>query len=210
MALTKSTAEVDAWAEVAQNSQREGAVADISGCYAATLHVDVALSSTTAHTGTEIIVQIGTDTGDADDNWTNLSRWIGPIGTAVKADFAGSEAQGQTVLSVTNPATANMDNDGKFKFVEDTGSAANSEIVWQVSNSGDSSDTITVLDGISHAKDANDDIFDIDDATQEAVGQYQIELPMPTDRARVIINNKYDPDGSTVHTRTRISKVTAI
>jgi len=210
MALTKSTTEIDEWAEVAQNSTRLGTAHDVSGCYAATLHVDCALSSATAHTGTEITVQIGTDTGDANDNWSTLCQWIGPTGTPVTANIAGSEAADQTVLSVTNPATQNVDNDGKFKFIEDTGSAANSEIVFQTANSGDSSDTITILDGLAHAKDASDDLWDIDSATDEVVGQYQIEIPMPADRVRVLINNMYDADGATCHTRTRITKVTAI
>ena len=208
MALTKSTAAVDEWAEVAQNAVREGATTDVSGCYAATLHIFCCLSSTTAHTGTEIIVQVSANTsGDAD--WFNLSPWVGPTGTAISVALAGSEAAGQTELSVTNPVTNNMDNDGKWKFLEHT-TVANSEVIFQTANSGDSSDTITVLDGLTNAHSATSNIFDIDNATSSAVGHYVVQLPMDANRCRVIYDNTYDPDGSTVHTYCRITKVTAV
>jgi hypothetical protein len=209
MALTKAVAVVDAWAEVAQNAVREGAVADLTETFDAVLLIDCALSSTTAHTGTEIIVQVSSNT-TGDEDWHVLTRLLGPVGTAVKADFAGTEAAGQTVLSVTNPATANVDNDGKFKFVEHTATAANSEIVFQTADSGDDGDTVTVLDGITNEQTADSDLFDIDSATASAVGQYVIPIPFAVPRARVVYNNTYDPDGSTVHTRCRLVKVTAI
>lgn len=209
MALTKAVASVDAWAEVAQNAVREGAIADLTATFDAVLLIDCALSSTTAHTGTEILVQVSSNTtGDAD--WHVLARLMGPVGTAVKADFAGTEAAGQTVLSVTNPATANVDNNGKLKFVEHTATPANSEIVFQTANSGDDGDTITVLDGLTNEQTADSDLFDIDSATASAVGSYMIPIPFGIPRARVIYNNMYDPDGSTVHTRCRLAKVTAI
>lgn len=210
MALTKSTLEVDAWAEVVQAGVREGANQDVSDCYSATLHIDCALSSTTAHTGTEIIVQVGTDTSDADDNWSTLVRFVGVTGTAVSAAFAATEPIGETVIAITDPVLNNMDNDKKFKFVENT-VAADSEIVYQAANSGDAGDTITIQDGLTHEQDITTSIiYDIDDATSEAVSQHQIDIPMSADRVRVIYNNNYDPDGSTVFTRARLTKVTAV
>ena len=210
MALLKSTAQVDAWAKIAQAGNREGANTNVSDAYEATLHIDVALSSTTAHTGTEIIVQVGTDTGDANDNWSTLVRFISVNGTAVLLAFDATEPIGETVMAVTNPVTANMDNDKKFKFVEDT-TEADSEIVWQVSNSGDAGDTITILDGLTHEKALTSSIiYDIDDANAEAVSQHVIDIPSSVDRIRVIYNNNNDPDGSTVFTRCRITKLTGV
>jgi len=108
---------------------------DVSDCQAATLHIDVALSSTDASTGLEIIVQGRSEA--ALDEWTELGRWIGPIGTASKADFGAQEAVGQTVLTVTNPATANLDHVGKNIFLEDTAAIEKCEKAWLVSQSGD-------------------------------------------------------------------------
>lgn len=208
MALTKSVASVDEWAEVAQNTVREGATTDVSDCYAVELHIYCCISSTTAHTGTEIIVQVSSNTS-GDEDWNVLTVFVGPTGTALSVALAGSEAAGQTELSVTNPVTNNMDNDGKFKFLEHT-TVANSEIIFQTANSGDSSDTITVLDGLANAHSATSNIFDIDHATNQAVGMYVVSLPFGTNRCRVINDNTYDPDGSTVHTNCRITKVTAV
>lgn len=210
MALTKSVAAVDEWAEVAQAGLREGATTDVSGCYAAILHIFCCLSSTTAHTGTEIIVQISSNTS-GDEDWTDLVRFIGPTGTASKADFGGDEAAAQTELSITNPATANLDHDKKLIFIEHTGTVANCEVAYQVSNTGDAGDTITIQDGLTNAQTAADsDVYTVDGDTASAVGVYVVELPMAANRVRVLYNNNYDADGSTVHTNCRISKVTAI
>jgi len=210
MALTKSNEAVDEWAEVAQNTVREGAEKDISPNYETLLHIAVALSAAVAHTGTEIIVQVSADAA-GDEGWRTLDRWIGPTGIAVKADFGGDEAAAQTVLSITDPETAGVDNDGKFKFVEHGATVADCEIVFQVANSGDAGDTVTVQDGLTNAQTAADsDLWDIDDAEAEAVGQYVIVLPFGESRVRMLYNNKHDPDGATVHTMCRLSKVTAV
>ena len=210
MAITKSVAAVDEWAEVAQNTVREGATTDISGCYSVILYIDCCLSSATAHTGTEIIIEISSNTS-GDEDWSILTRFIGPIGTAHKVDLGAGEAAGQTVLSVTNPVTNNLDHNGKFIFIEHTGTVADCEIVYQTTNSGDAGDTITILDGLTNAQTAAaSDFYDIDHATNSAVGIYAINIPFAANRVRVVYNNTYDDNGSTVHTKCRISKVTAI
>lgn len=124
-----------AWQEIAQNAVLETDAIDCSASWDTTLHIFVALSSTTAHTGTEIIVQAGSEDG-TDGSWSNVTRFIGPIGTAVSCAFAATEPAGETTIAITDPVTNNMDNDGKFKFVENT-VAADSEIVYQTANSGD-------------------------------------------------------------------------
>ena len=127
--------EVLAWQEVSQNAVLESGSIDVSGAITCTLHIFIALSSTTAHTGTEIIVQTGSEAG-VDGSWSNLCRFIGPTGTAVSCAFAATEPVGETTIAITNPVASNMDNDGKFKFVENT-TPADSEIVYQTANSGD-------------------------------------------------------------------------
>lgn len=123
------------WTIVTPPAMQETGAIDVSDCQAACLHIDVALSSTTASTGIEIIVQVRSEASL--DEWTTLTRWVGPIGTGQKADFGDSEAAGQTVLTVTDPATADLDHVGKFIFLEDTGTVANCEIAWLVSQTGD-------------------------------------------------------------------------
>lgn len=123
------------WTVVAAQAIQETGAIDVSDAYEATLHIDCAITSTTAHTGTEIIVQCRSEA--ALDEWTTLTTFIGPVGTAVKSDFAAEEAAGQTVLSVTNPATGNLDHVGKFIFLQDTVTVANCEIAYLVSQTGD-------------------------------------------------------------------------
>ncbi len=199
MALTKSVAAVDEWAEVAQNAVREGAINDVSDMYSAMVHIDVALSSVTAHTGTKIIVQVSSaESGDED--WTTLTDFIGPDGTANSENPSGSEAIGQTVIEVASTTGFEAD-ETRWIFIEDVGTVANSEMLLLVSHVSNTS--ITVLDGLTVAKDSSDVIFNIAE-------NYVIEIPMSANRVRVIIDNTFDSNGATVHTKTRISKVTAI
>jgi len=208
---TKTTTEVDAWAEVAQAGLREGAIINVADSIAATLHIDVALSSTTAHTGTEVIVEVGTDTSDATDNWSVRRFYICCVGTAVTLALDATEPIGETVIAVTNPVTANMDNDKKFKFIEDTGTEANSEIVYQTANSGDAGDTVTIgRGGLAHEQNTGSILWDIDNAVTEVVSQVDVPLLSTDDRVRILYNNNFDPDGSTVFCRARITKVTSI
>lgn len=209
MATTKTPSTVDAWALVAQNTVREGAELDVSAAVACVLSIDCALTNTTAHTGTEILVE-GTTTASGDDGWHPIARAIGPIGTAVKADFAGTEAAGQTELSITNPATAGVDHPGKYQFVYNTNTPAHSEIVLQTANSGDAGNTVTVRDGLTYAQDTDSDLLDIDDASPYKCAI--LMLPIPVDegwnRVRVTYNNTYDSDGAAVCTRCLASVVT--
>lgn len=123
-----------AWFEVAGNAGddtmfKETGSIDVSASFDTTLHIDCALSSTTAHTGTEIIVQIASEAG-VDGSWTTLTRFIGPTGTAIAVAFAATEPAGETVIAIANPVANNLDNVGKFKFVENT-VVADSEIIYQ-------------------------------------------------------------------------------
>ncbi|KKN75801.1 hypothetical protein LCGC14_0376770 [marine sediment metagenome] len=125
------------WTDLAQNTVVETGTIDLDSNIQSVLHIDVCLSNTTAHTGTEIVVQIASEAG-VDDAWTTLGAggWIGPTGTAISAVLPANEAAGQTEISLTNPVANNFDNDGKFKFMKN-GTIANSEIVYQTAQSGD-------------------------------------------------------------------------
>jgi len=123
------------WTTVTPPAVLETGAIDISAAHLASLHIDVALSSTTASTGLEVIIQYRKEA--ALDEWTDLVRFIGPTGTGQKSDFAAQEAVGQTELSVTNPATGDLNHVGKFIFLEDTATIAQCEIAYLVSQSGD-------------------------------------------------------------------------
>jgi hypothetical protein len=124
------------WTTVTTPEVLDSGNADVSGAYSATLHIDVAVSSTAAVTvAMEIIVQLRKEA--ALDEWSTLTLYNSPIGTGVKSDFAAEEAAAQTVLSIANPATGGLDNIGKHIFLEDTATIAQCEIAFLVSQSGD-------------------------------------------------------------------------
>lgn len=127
LAKTENTQALE-WTVVAAQAIVETGAIDVSDCYEATLHIDCAISSTTAHTGTEIIVQVRSEASL--DEWTKLAVLVGPSGTATKSDFAAEEAAGQTTLSITNPTTGNLNHIGKFIFLQDTATVAQCEIAY--------------------------------------------------------------------------------
>lgn len=207
IAKTQNT-ELLGWTEVAQNAIQQSAVFDTSASYASGLAIITALSTTTAHTGTEVIILKGSST--ADDDWTEVTRYTCCVGTGFKSDFGGDEAAAQTVLSVTNPTTGNLDHDGKWIFIEHTGTIANCEIAFQTANSADAGDTITVMDGLTHAQTSADSDVYTCDAAVSAVDTRSIPVAADGSRYKIIWNNKYDADGSTVHVMARGTKMTGI
>lgn len=198
MALTISEETVDAWAEVAQDAFREGATKDISPNYGTILHIDVALGTETAHTGTEVLVQVSSSTAD-DEFWTTLKSFVVLVGTAALEAITNNPlAVGGT--SITVASTTGFATNGTLLFLEDA-TFANSELVYQsdfVTNT-----SITILDGVKREHANTAVLFNLAET-------FAIELPLSTLRCRVVYNNAYDPDGSTVATRTRLVKTTAL
>ncbi len=208
MALTKAVEAVDEWAEVTAGTLREGATVDVTPNYETTLHIDVALAEATAETvGATITVQGSSNsTGDAD--WLPIASFGGPTGTAFTRAIASDEAAGQTVLSVTDPVTNNLNHHGKLLFIENT-TPANSEIVYSVSDQGDAGDTITVQDGLTNAQSAAAGTIWSIDGTASAVAQYIVSIPQSVNRVRTIYDNIL-ATGADIFTRCRITKVTGV
>ena len=198
-AKTTSVAQIDEWAAVAQNTVRKGATyADVSSFYGSTLHVDMALTSTTAHDGTKIWVQASSNT-TGDEDWYTLAEDFGPLGTANPEALAGAEAPGAEILEVASTTGYEADETRYIFILDDT--VADSELCTLISH--EATPSVTVLDGITNAHDASDSLFNIANTYIYAVG---IEVQ----RIRVIVDNTFDPGGSQVHTRTRISNVTGL
>ena len=199
-APSKTITAVDACAEVAQNAVREGALVDLSTIFEAALHIDLALCTETAHTGSRVIVQVsGNDEGDED--WTDLWDVVYLIGTAVAEAITNNPAAaGETVFTVADEV--GFVADGVLDvFLEDT-VFANSEWMKLVSAVVDTS--LTVLDGSKREHAQTSSIF-----YNKAK---RIIVPLGNDvyRARVIYDNTYDPDGSTIACQSRVVKVTGV
>lgn len=199
MAVTKSVAAVDEWAEVAQNAVREGTTVDVSGCYGAALNINIAISSTTAHTGSRIIVQVSSNSS-GDEDWHDLVPFLTSSGTANSEAITDNPlAAASTTIAVAN--TTGYDADGVIPIFIEDGTVANSEICWLVSHVANTS--ITVQDGTTNEHAQNTLMYNI-------VDTYIVELPFDANRVRIIYDNTHDPDGATIHTYSRITKVTGI
>lgn len=208
MALTKAVETVDAWAEVTAGTLREGATVDVTPNYETTLHIDVSLAEATAETaGSTIIVQ-GSSNSTGDTDWSPIASFGGPTGTAISTAMGGTEAAGQTVLTVTDPVTANLNHHGKLLFIEHT-TPANSEIVYSVSDSADAGDTITIQDGLTNEQTAAASVIWSIDGTASAVAQYIVSIPQSVNRIRVIYDNIL-ATGANIFSRCRITKTTAV
>jgi len=124
------------WTAVAAGSIQESSEIDLTNVYDAMLHIDVAITGTTAHLGTEVVVQVRKEA--TVDEWTDWSRFVMLSGkTAINVGVASEAASGQAVIAVTNPVTSNMDHVGRCIFLLDA-TVANSEICYQTECGADS------------------------------------------------------------------------
>lgn len=107
----------------------DSGVIDLSAAYEATLHIDCALTSVVAHTGTEIIVQIRSEDATPDE-WTTLTSFVGPSGTPFHLHPSATADAAQKVIAVANPTAGNLNHIGKFIFLKNA-TIANSEMCYQ-------------------------------------------------------------------------------
>lgn len=196
MAITKAVEQVTDWTAVAQNTVGESGTLDCTGHYGTILEIQAALDTTTAHTGTRFIVQVSSNTS-GDEDWHDYTEFVGLIGTAA-TDLIEDNPLAAAATSITLTAHA-LTALAKWLLIED-GTLVNSELVFEVSQSANA---ITVKDGTTNEHAVNTAIFNV------ALSQV-IMLDPSVVRARVLIDNTYDADGSTLNYKLRASKITAI
>jgi len=110
--------------------------ADLSLVRSGMLHLFCAIVGTTAHLGTEFVVQVRNEV--TVNEWTKLFSFIMCAGkTAFKMDVASTAAAGQKVIAVANPTAGNLNHLMKNLFILDA-TVANSEIVYQTAVGADS------------------------------------------------------------------------
>lgn len=192
----KEITSIQDWTAVAQNTIGKSAELNLLGAYEAILHLQAALDTTTAHTGTKFIVQIS-GAASGDENWQDFVEFVALIGTAAADLIQGSTlVAGSTNIALTGHAFTVL---GKWLFIED-GTLANSELVFE---SEQTTNEIVILDGT-----ANDHAVGV--AIRNVAMVQNISLPKAATRARLIVDNTYDVNGSTLNYTARISKVTGL
>lgn len=124
------------WTSVALGAIQESTEIDLTDIMDALLHIDVALTGTTAHLGTEVRVQIRKEvTVDEWTDWWTVVRCSGK--TAIKNDIASEAASGQKVIAVANPVAGNLDHIARQIFILDA-TVAQCEIAYQTACGADS------------------------------------------------------------------------
>ena len=200
MALTIGASAVTDWTAVAQNTIAESGIITLSSNYSTMLHLQAALDTTTAHTGTKFAVQVSSNaTGDED--WQSFLEFVALIGTAVTDLIEDNPlAAHSTAIALTGQILSAAVGLGSWLFIED-GTLINSELIFLASQS---TNEIVALDDTTNAHAQNTAIFSI------AISRV-IQIPINAGmRARVIVDNSYDVDGSTLNYKLRTTQTTAI
>jgi len=187
------------WTAVAQNTVVESGTIDCSGHDATSLNIQAFLDSTTAHTGTKFQIQVSYNTS-GDEDWSDYREFVALIGTA------NSEAITNDPLTAASTTITMADTGGNYETppmgrwlaIED-GTLANSELVLNTGYTADTS--ITILDGTTNEHAQTTPMYDI------AMSK-TIILDSTVNRARVVVNNTYDVDGSTLNYKVRATKLT--
>jgi hypothetical protein len=195
--VQKAVEQATDWTAVAQNTVVHSGELDCSLHAASHLAVQAFLDTTTAHTGTEFIVEVSSNTS-GDEDWCEWCRFVALIGTAVKQDITNNPLAAAGV-TVTIGATANF-TVGLLVALEDA-TLVNSELVRITAVTTNTS--VTLLDGVTNEHANTCDLYNL------AMTQIVMLAPSVM-RARVVVNNGYDADGSTLNYKLRINKVTSL
>lgn len=179
------------WTAVPQNTLVHSEELDTSGVSKASMHIQAALDTTTAHTGTRFLIQASNKIS-GDEDWYPITDFVALIGTAATDLIEDNPlAAGSTAIALTGHA---LTVEGILLFIED-GTLANSEIAMEASQSVNE---VVLLDGTANAHALNTAIFNV--AMMQIVA-----LPSEAMRARLVIDNTYDDNGSTLNYRADIT-----
>jgi len=218
MALTKGGGTVVTdWTAIAQNTNVESGEFDVSSSYKHSFIIQAALDTVTAHTGTKFIIMVtAQDSGNEDwgiyeDGFDYIDVEL--VGTALTENLTDNPlAAASTTLAMADTAgfetydaaggTGEVDitKIPGWRFIEDS-TLINSELIYQLSYVTDTS--ITFADGTANAHVQNTPLYNI------AISK-TVPLPDEASRAKVIVMNTYDSDGSTLNYRILGGTVTGV
>lgn len=190
---SKSDESVQDWTAVSQNSLVKSAEYVLHDEYKSILHLQAALDTTTAHTGTRFVVQTSaSDSGDED--WQDWTEFVALIGTATADAIEDNPlAVGSTDIKLTGHTYT---TEGAWLLIEDA-TLVNSELLMVASQTANE---VVAIDGTSNAHVLNTAMFDV------AMVQ-SIALPTTASRIRLLIDNTYDDNGSTLNYKARVNTV---
>lgn len=194
--IDKTPVSVQDWTAVAQNTVAKSAEVILSNVYRSILYIQAALDTTTAHTGTRFVPQASNVlTGNAD--WYPITDFVALIGTAATDLIEDNPlAAGSTAIALTGHA---LTTEGIELFIEDA-TLADSEIVMEASQTVDE---VVIIDGTENAHVLNTAIFNV--AMMQVV-----TIPTEAMRVRLMVDNTYDDNGSTLNYKVSALNVTGV
>ena len=169
--------------EIADGDIAATAEVDVSAILKATFFLDYAAdeADTTTVRGTQFIIQ-GAGSAATDDKWHNLAEFVIPLGTSdtTITDTDDVEAIGQTVIE----CGAALPAAGQTYLFKHSSTLASSEWVYVIdTDATGGSETFTLLDGLTYAKDAAANI-------QNMAYRYNVTLDLSTfSRLRLFYSN---------------------
>lgn len=179
------------WTAVAQKAVGESGVIDIID--GRVIAIQAFLDTQTAHTGTEFIIQISKKSS-GDEDWEDYQSFIALVGTANSENITNNPlAAGSTTITCAS-TTGYVTDDVllPWRAIEDA-TLANSELIKQTGYTTNTS--ITILDGTTNAHVQNTTMYNM------AISELIDIAPGTGRRARIIVNNNYDSNGSTLNYR---------
>lgn len=196
--VVKSTDSIQDWTGVAQNTISKSAVLDCSSDARTLLHIQAFLNTATAHTGTEFIIQTSANSSGNED-WHDYTSFIGLVGTANGEVIAATGGYSAGATGIEIASNTGYTTNGQWRAIEDD-TLVNSELFLQSANT---TTLLTPLDPLTNAHAYDQNIWNV------ALSQ-SVVLDASVYRARVVVNNCYDADGSTIVYKVRTSKVTSL
>jgi hypothetical protein len=194
---TKAVEAVTDWTAVAQNTVVASAIVDCLLHEASHLAIQAFLDTETAHTGTEFIVQVSSNT-TGDEDWCEWTRFVGLIATANKEDITNNPlAAAGTSITVGSTTGYTV---GLLFAIKDA-TLVNSELC--IATVITTNTSITILDGVTNEHANTADLYNT------ALTQI-VMLGPSVMRARVVVSNSYDSDGSSMVYKLRCNKVTSL
>jgi hypothetical protein len=204
MALTKAEASLHDWTALASGTVAESSEIDCSDAYSLLIHIQAFLDSTTAHTGTEFLI-LGASADSGDEDWYEICRFVDLVDATPDEETIDDNPWATDDLTTAVTATGDFNvglADGQLKWIAaEDGTLVNSELMLQTDAATDTS--ITVLDNKanSHANTVN---------LYSAAMSRAIPVGIEHYRIKIVINNNYDINGSSLNYRIRYIEVTGV
>ena len=198
-ALTVTASSDTDWTAVAAAGTAQSGAIDISGSYATGIQIQAFLDSATAHEGTEFIIQTSFNTTGNED-WSDLARFTDLVGTANSEAITNNPlAAASTTITCASTTGYTVDATSMRWVAIENATLANSELILQTGFTTDTN--ITCLDGTTNEHAQNTLMWNI-------ASSRTIAIPFGSGvRARVVVNNNYDADGTASSLNFRVRKV---